>query len=210
MILVPLFPLQLVVYPFEELNLHIFEPRYKQLVHDCMEEDTPFGIPYYREGLPLRYGSLVKVKEVSKTYSDGKLDIKTIGIRPFELKRYRTTYPKKLYPGGYVTELYWEQEGEADNRIRIRNLLKELYRFMNITTAPKALEGDFVTFEIAHKVAFNKDQEYDFLKIISETERQEYMIEHLVKMIPVIREAEEMRRKIQLNGHFKNIRPPEM
>ena len=64
--------------------------------------------------------------------------------------------------------------------------------------------------KLLNKVAFNIDQEYDLLKIISETERQEYMIEHLVRMIPVIREAEEMRRKIQLNGHFKHIIPPKM
>lgn len=208
--LVPIFPLQLIVFPFEELNLHIFEPRYKQLVRDCMDEDIPFGIPFYREGIKLEYGSLVKIKEISKTYSDGKLDIKTVGLRPFELMRYRSTFPKKLYPGGYIKELYWEQEGNPDNLIRIRNLLKELYKFMNIKEAPKALERDFLTFEIAHKVAFNIEQEYDLLKIIGETERQEYMIEHLVRMIPIIREAEEMRRKIQLNGHFKHIIPPKM
>ena len=208
--LVPIFPLQLIVFPFEELNLHIFEARYKQLVQDCMANDLLFGIPFYREGIQLEYGSLVRIKEISKTYSDGKLDIKTVGVRPFELKRYRSTYPDKPYPAGYIKELYWEQEGDTDNRIRIRNLLKELYRFMNIKEAPKALEKEFLTFEIAHKVAFNIDQEYDLLKIISETERQEFMIKHLVRMIPVIREAEEMRRKIQLNGHFKHIIPPEM
>ena len=81
---------------------------------------------------------------------------------------------------------------------------------MKINDVPKALDKEFITFEIAHKVAFNKDQEYDFLKIISETERQEYMIEHLVRMIPVIRMAEEMRQKIQLNGHFKHIIPPSL
>ncbi|MFT4566659.1 MAG: ATP-dependent Lon protease [Saprospiraceae bacterium] len=208
MILVPIFPLQIVVYPFEELNLNIFEPRYRQLVTDCMEDDLPFGIPYFREGLPLQYGSLVKIREISKTHSDGKMDIKTIGIRPFELKRYRSTYPKKLYPGGYVKELYWEEDGDDDSRLKIRNLLKELYRFMNINKVPQALNKAFITFEIAHKVAFNKEQEYDFLKIISETERQKYMIAHLVRMMPIIREAEEMRKKIQLNGHFKHIIPP--
>lgn len=208
--LIPLFPLQIVVFPFEELNLHIFENRYRQLVADCVHQNMAFGIPYYREGLPLQYGSLVKISEVSKTYTDGKLDIKTVGIRPFELKRYRAYYPDKLYPGGYITELYWEQEGTEDNRITIRRLLHELYAFMHIKQAPPALEKSFITFEIAHKVAFNKDQEYAFLQIVGEIERQEYLIDHLVKMIPIIKEAEEMRQKIQLNGHFKHIIPPAM
>jgi len=81
---------------------------------------------------------------------------------------------------------------------------------MNISKRPAALDQDFITFEIAHKVGFNKEQEYHFLQIISEEDRQAYMIHHLKKMIPMVKEAEEMRRKIQLNGHFKNILPPNL
>lgn len=206
--LIPLFPLQLVVYPCEELNLHIFEPRYKQLIQDCLDTEIEFGIPYYREGVPLEYGSKVKVLEVSKKYKDGRMDIKTKGSKAFSLKRYRKTYPDKLYPGGYVEELFLDIQGDPLKRTEIRKLLSELYGFMNITSPPKALQEEFVTFEIAHKVGFNKDQEYDFLQIIGELERQTYIIEHLIKMNPVIRNAEEMRKKIQMNGHFKNIQPP--
>lgn len=208
--LVPLFPLSLVVFPFEELNLHIFEPRYKQLISDCIEGELEIGIPFYEAGHKMKFGSLVKVLEVSKRYEDGRMDIKTVGVKPFELQRYRVTYPEKLYPGGYVTELYWDKDGSPRHREEIRRLLAELYEFMNIQEAPKALNKSFLTFEIAHKVAFNKDQEYAFLQIIGEMDRQEYMIAHLSKMIPVIREAEEMRRKIQLNGHFKHIQPPDI
>ncbi len=208
--LVPLFPLEIIVFPYESLNLHIFEPRYKQLIADCHKEEIEFGIPYYRKDYPLQFGTLVRLEEISKVYPDGKMDIKTTGVKPFEMKRYRVEYPDKLYPGGYIEELYWESEGEEHLRKRIKDLLTELYKYMKIDKYPEPLSRDFITFEIAHKVGYNKTQEYEFLQIISETERQKHMIDHLNRIIPVIKEMEEMRKKVQLNGHFKYLQPPEV
>lgn len=210
MMLIPLFPLEIVVFPYESLNLHIFEPRYRELIQDCERDDILFGIPYYRAGYPLKYGSIVSLESISNVYSDGKMDIKTKGVRPFEVKRYVKTYPNKSYPGGYVEELYWEDQADPELRILIRAQLEELYQYMNIPKRPESLHEDFITFQIAHKVGFNKDQEYAFLQMTTETERQEYMLQHLNKMIPMIKEAEEMRQKVQLNGHYKYITPPEL
>ena len=206
--LIPLFPLELVVFPYEELNLHIFEPRYRQLILDCHEKRMSFGIPYYRHGAPLQYGTIVELTMISNTYDDGRMDIKTKGIRPFDIKRFVKQFPEKLYPGGIVEELYWEIEGDIQMMQRIKSKLADLYDYMQIKTQLEALHRPFVTFEIAHKVGFNKDQEYAFLQIIAEVDRQQFMLDHLDKMIPMIREAEAMRKKIQLNGHFKHIQPP--
>lgn len=208
--LVPLFPLEIIVFPYESLNLHIFEPRYKELIADCKENEVEFGIPYFRKDHPLKYGTLVRLKEISKVYPDGKMDIKTVGVKPFEVKRYRVNYPDKLYPGGYVEELYWESEGTPELRKRILELLTELYEFMKIDKLPAPLSREFITYEIAHKVGYNKSQEYEFLQIISEIDRQKHMIEHLERIIPVIKEMEDMRKKVQLNGHFKYLQPPEI
>ena len=205
-----MFPLEIVVYPFESLNLHIFEPRYRELIQDCRDEGINFGIPYYRQNHQLKYGTIVQLETISKVYPDGKMDIKTKGLRPFEVKRFVSKYPGKSYPGGYIEELYWEKEGKRELRNEIRHQLEELYDFMNISKWPEELNREFITFEIAHKVGFNMDQEYSFLRIISEIDRQEYMLNHLRKMVPLVKEAEEMRKKVQMNGHFKNIIPPKL
>ncbi len=206
--LLPMFPLEIVVFPYESLNLHIFEPRYRELIEDCQNQDIQFGIPYYRSDYALKFGTIVSLQKVSRTYSDGRMDVKTRGIRPFELKRYVKTHPGKSYPGGYIEELYWETEGRDYLRSSIKEKLSELYHFMNIHKWPKILDKNFVTFEIAHKVGFSKSQEYEFLQIASETDRQQFMIDHLSRMIPMIKQAEEMRQKVQMNGHFKEITPP--
>lgn len=210
MMLIPLFPLEIVVFPFEQLNLHIFEPRYRELIKDCEREGIEFGIPYHREKHILKYGSIVKLESISNVYADGKMDIKTKGVRPFEVKRYVKTYPNKTYPGGYIEELFWEDEADPELRGQIRAQLEELYQYMNIPKRPESLHDDFITFQIAHKVGFNKDQEYAFLQITTEKDRQTYMLNHLKKMIPMIKEAEEMRKKVQLNGHYKYLTPPEV
>lgn len=208
--LIPLFPLEIVVFPYESLNLHIFEPRYRELIQDCQNEQLHFGIPYFKESQPLKYGTIVELIVVANTYDDGRLDIKTKGLRPFEIKRYVKKFPGKSYPGGYIEELHWEDDPDEGLRIEIRNRVNELYNFMNIKERSDRLESMFTTFEIAHKVGLSKSQEYEFLKIITEVDRQKYLLDHLDKMIPMVKEAEEMRRKIQLNGHFKNLKPPSM
>ncbi|MEL6390357.1 MAG: LON peptidase substrate-binding domain-containing protein [Bacteroidota bacterium] len=208
--LVPLFPLQIVVFPFEDLNLHIFEPRYRELVHDCREGDLLFGIPYFQDEHPMQYGTMVRLERIAKTYPDGKMDVVAKGVKPFEIQRYRKTYPEKLYPGGYVTDLYWEQEGDSLLRIAIRERLSGLYEHMNIQKWPDKFDEEFITFEIAHKVGLSQEQEYAFLQIVSEVERQQYIIDHLDRMVPMIKEAEDMRKKVQMNGHFKHILPPKV
>lgn len=208
--LVPLFPLQIVVFPYEELNLHIFEPRYRELIKDCEADDVVFGIPYYEEDVIMKYGTFVRLKEVAQVYEDGRMDIKTVGLRPFEIKRYAKIYPGKTYPGGYVTELFWEKEGDIRKTKEIRDKLRVLYEYMNIQKWPAELDGDFITFEVAHKVGLSREQEHALLQIVSEVDRQLYILDHLNKMIPMVREAEQMRKKVQMNGYFKNLIPPEI
>lgn len=208
MILLPLFPLEIVVFPKEELNLHIFEPRYKQLIQDCRQEDITFAIPYFREGLPMTYGSQVRLKKIANTYPDGRLDISAAGVNPIEVKRYLKQYPDKLYPGGYVEEKYWDTEGSVELMNTIKYKIEELYKFMKISKTPPAFGSDYITFQIAHKIGLNTTQEFELLQIPGEEQRQEYIIAHLDRMIPMVMEMEEMRKKIQLNGHFKNIVPP--
>ena len=66
MITLPLFPLQLVVYPGEKLNLHIFEPRYKQLIQECQEQGTTFGIPAFIDSEIMSIGTEIELLKIEK------------------------------------------------------------------------------------------------------------------------------------------------
>src|SRR4030095_8606134 len=83
--LLPLFPLQLVVFPRTQMPLHIFEERYKEMIGDAMRDNTEFGIVLAKEDGIVNAGCTVVVERVLKQYPDGRLDIMTAGRRRFEV-----------------------------------------------------------------------------------------------------------------------------
>src|SRR5690349_7115740 len=82
---IPIFPLSIVVYPGEKLPLHIFEPRYKQLIRECFELKKPFGIPTVINNNVQEMGTLVILKDIVKEYDNGEMDIRTEGQQVFRI-----------------------------------------------------------------------------------------------------------------------------
>ena len=82
---IPIFPLGIVVYPGEKLNLHIFEPRYRQLILECLESKKAFGIPTVIDDQMKEYGALVYLEEIVKTYENGEMDVVTRGGDVFRI-----------------------------------------------------------------------------------------------------------------------------
>lgn len=201
----PLFPLNIVPFPGEKLNLHVFEPRYKQLVKDCLDNDRRFGIPSYVKN-KIEYGTEVRIIEVTKVYDDQRMDIKTVGDKVFKVLNYKNPMKDKLYAGGSLQYFETDLEGSGVYRERVRDLINELYEIMKVDLRYKK-DSDFSSYEIGHKIGFSKEQEYELLRISKEDLRQAYIITHLEKTIPVIREMERTRKIIKMNGHYRNFDP---
>lgn len=204
----PLFPLQLVVFPGEPLNLHIFEPRYRQLIAECEQEGKTFGIPAVLNGKLQEIGTEVKLLSVEKRYADGKLDIKTQGIGIFKIEEFFTKAPDKLYGGAEILSLEFTTGGDIVLSARIIEKLKKLYGLLNVNKAIPEDPAEFSTFDFAHHVGFSVDQEYEFLSIPTEMDRQTYMEAHLDRFIPMVADMEALRERVRMNGHFKNVIPP--
>jgi len=207
---IPLFPLGLVAFPEEKLNLHIFELRYRQLVDECYHNGTTFGIPPVLDNKPISTGTEMKITDLSHVYPDGKMDIKTIGIRKFELKDFRAKAPDKLYPQGVIDYIHDDEESDIVIVSRVINLIEQLYDVMNIDNPIPDLNLDFRIYTIAHKLGLNMEQEIELLRMHSEIARLEYVENHLVDLIPVVTEMENLRKKVAMNGHFKNVIPPDV
>src|SRR6185503_4214322 len=99
---IPIFPLGIVVYPGESLNLHIFEPRYKQLINECFTAKKSFGIPTVIENRMQDYGSLMQILEITTVHENGEMDIKTEGSKVFRILEVIKEVPDKLYSGAIV------------------------------------------------------------------------------------------------------------
>lgn len=202
---IPIFPLGIVVFPGEDLNLHIFEPRYKQLITDSFADAKPFGIPtVLRNGLSER-GTLVEVKEIVEVYEDGKLDIKTKGVSLFRILEVVKSIPDKLYSGAIVN--YPENE-ERKSVMLMRKVVKsiqELHAVLKLNKDFKKPDDELVSYDLAHHVGLSLEEEYEFAGLLREDQRLEYLKRHLLKVLPVVNEMEVLKDRIKLNGHFKNL-----
>ncbi|WP_420154538.1 LON peptidase substrate-binding domain-containing protein [Siphonobacter sp.] len=204
MAFLPLFPLNLVAFPGEKLNLHIFEPRYIQLITECLEANTSFGIPVYMPNQRIDFGTSLRVLEVSQRYDDGRMDIRTEGLQIFRLLSFINPVERKLYAGGQVA--YQEHQSSTELLPGLLDHLKKLYQHLQTNVDFNERSENF-SYQIAHKIGLSLEEEYELLQIPKELERQRFISRHLNRIMPVIQELEKTKERIRLNGHFRNFDP---
>ncbi|MGB3798611.1 MAG: LON peptidase substrate-binding domain-containing protein [Lewinella sp.] len=208
--MLPLFPLQLVVYPGESLNLHIFEPRYRQLVADAESQGIGFGVPTVIDGQLQPIATQVSLKEIVRRYPSGESDIRTTGERVFRIHNFQREGENKPYPTGEVAYLDGET-GEEDVELNreIIKLTRQIYRRLNIDREITPVEAGFRTYEICHYIGLTLEQEYALLALQSAEKRQAYLLTHLKKIKPQLGDPLGIRERAELNGHFKDLLPPD-
>ncbi|MBC6410772.1 MAG: LON peptidase substrate-binding domain-containing protein [Ekhidna sp.] len=206
--IISLFPLNLVAFPGEEVNLHIFEPRYKQLVNDCLEGSGVFGIPSYVTN-KIELGTEVMITEVTKAYADGRMDIKTKALNAFKVNDYWNPWGRKLYAGGEVLEI---EEGDFDTDLllllKLKKLSGRLFAWLDIVDFPDVSQINSV-YEIGHKIGLKLEEEYKLLSMTSENDRLQFTIRHLEKLLPALERVHFAQERIKQNGHFKHLDPLE-
>jgi len=203
------FPLELIVFPGEKLPLHIFEPRYIDLVKDCLRLQQNFGIAPVIEGKLQSVGTIMRLISSSKEYDDGRLDIIAQGsdrytIETFYEKTKETTY-------GMADVLLIQDQGSPDpiEQVKIKDLVDEMFGLMRI---PKKLAFDIHDdpFILGHKIGLTMEEEFHLLSILDSPGRQAYILQKLARVIPKIKELDQIRRQIEMNGHFRHIIPPKL
>ncbi|HEU5366096.1 MAG TPA: LON peptidase substrate-binding domain-containing protein [Hanamia sp.] len=202
---IPIFPLSIVVYPHEDLNLHIFEPKYKQLITECFQQKKPFGIPVVINDKVSEMGTLLEITEITKTYKTGEMDIKTKGKKVFRILEMIPEIPDKLYSGAIVNYPHNHEHGKRILIDKVIAATKQLHKMLNVKKPFHKNEDELWSYDIAHSVGLTLEEEYELLSLMNELQRQEYLKRHLAKVIPVVEEMESLKQKIKLNGHFKNI-----
>ena len=202
---IPIFPLSIVVFPAEKLNLHIFEPRYRQLIKECSAQKKPFGIPAVIENKVQELGTLVEVTDVNKVYDDGKMDISTRGVKVFRTLEIIKQVPDKLYSGAIVSYPDDVDDGSRNIMQKVVSGIKELHKLLEVNKDFKKPEEELKAFDVAHHMGLNLQEEYELLGLFRELQRQEYLKRHLAKVVPLLSEMETLKEKVKLNGHFKNL-----
>jgi len=204
----PLFPLNLVLYPGERLPLHIFEARYKDLTQYCLDHEVPFGILRAKDDTLAEIGTTAQIQEVVTRYEDGRLDIAVTGEERFRL---RSLHDAKSYYTGDVV-LLGEEASDPDLDLKERAITQhmKLLELAGRTVRPGLYEDvEHLSYVLARNAALDGDQKQDLLEIDSETQRIQYLIDHFESLIPRVEEKEDVHRRIRSNGHFKDFPPEE-
>jgi len=198
---IPLFPLPLVLFPHANLPLHIFEPRYKQMIRECIEKKSEFGIVLARGGGITKIGCMAEVVEITHQYDDGRLDIRVEGHDIFEIQE---VFEEKPYLEASVRTL--DEDGNP-KLAHIPEGLMELYSRCHVLLfggEPEEInreEWESLAFAIAESLPLDLDEKQTILSLRNEHERLVQLATMLRQLIPRAELRHRMREKAGGNGH---------
>ena len=201
---IPLFPLNVVLLPGGELPLHIFEPRYREMVKNCLEQKSEFGMLLSLPKGLARMGCTAEIVKVLNRQQDGSLDILTIGGTPFRVLELFTERP--LLEGRVE---YLEDRDDAPNPTICKELI-ELYETCHTLIFgdyPKHLAGapaQKVSYAIASTLPLELAWKQQILESRSESDRQIRLAAYLREWAPHLEKAAALRQHSRGNGHGLN------
>lgn len=206
---IPLFPLELVLFPGDKLPLHIFEQRYRDMVKDCLAGDQPFGIVSFIDQKIARIGCYAHIERVEQAYEDGKYDIVCRGGDRFISHSYDSS---KSYLQASVTDFYDQDNSQLspENARLLAHVLKRfdvLVKLASMQFENPGFETPENSFGFGHVVGFDLAQKQNLMEIKSEKERLEYILKHIEDSIPRLEAFEDVRKLIKSNGHFREFPP---
>ncbi len=154
----PLFPLNVVLFPGQTLPLHIFEPRYRAMIQRCIEEDAPFGVLLAQDDDdgPHTIGTAAKITQVEQL-PDGRMNILTVGTERFELRNVRLSDDQYLI--GDVVAYPFKNDQEPPEQLQsdvaalLRQYLKLLANFSGVEFKMRQFPEDATALAVFAAIA---------------------------------------------------------
>ena len=199
--LLPLFPLDVVLLPGNPLPLHIFEPRYKEMIGECRANHAPFGVVRALEQGLAEFGCTAEIVTVTKEYPDGRLDLVAQGGKCFEvleLNQERTFLRAEVFlvgdePGAPVPE----------ETARAVQLHAEILSLAGTVQDLSAADQSMLSFFLAGSLPLDLDFKQQLLGMRSESKRTQALVTYLEGILPNLRRAALARQKAGGNGHVR-------
>jgi Lon protease-like protein len=200
---IPIFPLDLVLLPTAPLPLHIFEPRYKEMIGECLEMHTEFGIVRAKEEAIEQVGCTAEITELTKKYDDGRMDITVAGRSRFEIDE---MVPGRSFMQARVKFVPDDLEvADTDSARRALAFHRELLKFMDqeieVDVDDDDLEIPQLSYRLAGPLPIDLDFKQALLNMRMEPERIEGLIRFYERILPRLRIVTKAREKAGGNGH---------
>jgi len=200
-VLIPLFPLDVVLFPSTPLPLHIFEPRYKEMIAECMAQNREFGVVRAMEQRLAEVGCTAEIVTVVKEYPDGRLDLVTEGRQRFELL---AVNEERSFLQAEVLIIDDEPGTPSqEDTARAIQLHSELLALAGARQDLAAADPAQLSFYLAASLPLDLDFKQKLLSLRTESERLSLLINYLETLIPNLHRAARAREKAGGNGHVR-------
>lgn len=198
MTLLPIFPLDVVLLPGTPLPLHIFEPRYKEMIAECRATQSPFGVVRALEEGIAEIGCTAEVVTITKEYPDGRLDLIAEGRKRFEVLELNQ---ERSFLRAEVLIVPDDAEpAAAEDTARAIQFHLEI---LNLAGAVQDLSGadqNAISFHLAGSLPLDLDFKQKLLAMRSESQRIQAVAAYLEQILPNLRRAARAREKSGGNG----------
>ncbi|MCU1296977.1 MAG: Lon protease-like protein [Acidobacteriaceae bacterium] len=198
--LLPLFPLDLVLFPGTSLPLHIFEPRYREMVSECLAEKKHFGVVRAKDDGIAEIGCTAEIVDRTKTYDDGRMDVLTAGRERFEVMQVNQ---ERSFLQAEVIYLQDElNPSSPEEKSRAMKLHAELMTLAGAKPeGASEIAGDNLAYHLAGSLPLDLDFKQTLLEMKSESERVQAIISFFEAILPSMRRTVHVRQKAGGNGH---------
>jgi uncharacterized protein len=191
-LLIPMFPLTLLPLPGELVPLHIFEPRYRQLLEDAENTDISFGIFLNHECNVQRLGALMKLESVIKRHPGGESDIVLRCIDIFSMGKLYRTYKSRLYPGGDIKS--WKLDPQSIPGVELYELFLRFQEKRKINRHFTA----FTLYQMATELNLDLFERYKLLTL-PVLNKEGFLITQLRFQLHVMSQEEKSKDVFHLN-----------
>ena len=197
---IPLFPLELVLFPGTLLPLHIFEPRYRQMIALCRERELKFGVVLVKDDGIARTGCTAEIAEVAREYPDGRLDILTMGRRAFHI---REVIEEQAYAEADVEYLEDEPSPETPPGASLVRLYERCHELAlgGPPDPPDPDSYESFAYHVAGELPLDLAYKQSLLEMRNEIERRQNLAMALGKWLVQYEQVVRTRRTAGGNGH---------
>ena len=205
---IPLFPLNVVLMPGAPLPLHIFEERYKQMINECLDSETEFGMVLADESGTRRVGCTARIVELVQRYEDGRMVVLVEGSRRFKLNNIMTGKPYYLGEVEYLEDGPQEDVGALAEECTA--LLERVVEAATEGSVGIEIEPPYhnLSFAIAGRLEFDLEARQQILELPTEKGRLEKVKDLLTEAAERLEREKAARQKVEKNGHLrKDWRP---
>lgn len=199
MALLSLFPLEVVLLPGTPLPLHIFEPRYKEMIGECLEHQTQFGVVRAMDQGIAEIGCAAEIVSVTKKYEDGRLDLIAEGRQRFEVLELNQ---ERAFLRAEVLFVPDESgKPSEEEKERAIQLHREILTLAGAVQDLSGADTAAFSFHLAGSLPLDLDFKQKLLGIRSEAERIQTLANYFESILPGLRRAAHAREKAGGNGH---------